>query len=198
MITNTIKCCFCFIEKAVWFINYPHPTQLWRFDYVNSRQTQIEHIADEKFIRENYRSVVNQSNGDVLVKNRMIFCCVKCFDFQLLHLSSNDNMMNIFDNVNCRHVTSDPFAYGDSFTADVFSGNVQFVVENYFLSREEREFLFKTGGSSTDNFVRCPLHKSCFTSLQKCRYRFFCSACKKICDEFFEKDLYVFSRSYKN
>ena len=102
-------------------------------------------------------------------------------------------MMTIFDNINCRFVTCDTFTYGDSFDDDIFTGNSQFVVENWFLSREARELLFLSSGSNTDNFIRRPLHKSCFTTLQKNRYRFFCTTCKKIYNEFFESDLHVFS-----
>ena len=195
MIKNIIKCCSCFVDKAVWFVNYQHPTQLWRFDYVNCNRTQINDIIDDKFISESHRKVTKLEEGKTLTTNTMIVCCVRCFDFQLLHLSSNENMMTIFDNANCRHVTYDRFTYGDSYSGNFFMGNAQFVVQNYFLPREAREFLFKHGGSSTNNFVRCPQHKSCFTSLQKCRYRFFCSSCKRIFDNHFEKDLYVFSSS---
>ena len=141
MIKNIIKCCSCFLDKAVWFVNYPIPTQLWRFDYVNRKQTQISDIIDDKFIRENHRTVTNLEEGKVLITNTMTVCCVRCFDFQLLHLSSNENMMTIFDNVNCRHVTYDSFTYGDSYNDDIFMGNAQFVVENYFLPCEARVFI---------------------------------------------------------
>ena len=191
MIKNVIKTCSCFVDKAVWFVNYSRPVQTWCFDPVKV-QTRIEDIIEDKLIKENRRRV-SFINGKSLVKNTIVVSCVKCFEFQLLRLSSNANMNFIFDNIKCRFVTIDSFTYSDDFNDDIFTGNSQFVVENWFLSREARELLFLNAGSNTDNFIRQPLHKSCFTSLQKNHYRFFCTTCKKICNEFFESDLHVFS-----
>ena len=189
MIKNVIKTCCCFVDKAVWFVNQIQSVPLWHFDHVK-RQTRIEDILEEKFIKE-IRTVRTYIDGKILVKNTIIVSCVKCFEFQLFELSSRTN--SIFDAINCRLVTTDCFSYSDDFTNDIFTGNSQFVVENYFLSREQRELLFLNAGSNTDNFIRQPLHKSCFTSLQKNRYRFFCTTCKKVYNEFFERRLHVFS-----
>ena len=189
MIKNVIKTCCCFVDKAVWFVNQIQSVPLWHFDHVK-RQTRIEDILEEKFIKE-IRTVRTYIDGKIFVKNTIIVSCVKCFEFQLFELSSRAN--SIFDAINCRFVTTDCFSYSDSFTNDIFTGNSQFVVENYFLSREQRELLFLNAGSNTDNFIRQPLHKSCFTSLQKNRYRFFCTTCKKVYNEFFERRLHVFS-----
>ena len=189
MIKNVIKTCCCFVDKAVWFVNQIQSVPLWHFDHVK-RQTRIEDILEEKFIKE-IRTVRTYIDGKILVKNAIIVSCVKCFEFQLLEMSSRPNP--IFDAINCRFVISDSFSYSDVFTNDIFTGNSQFVVENYFLSREQRELLFLNAGSNTDNFIRQPLHKSCFTSLQKNRYRFFCTTCKKVYNEFFERRLHVFS-----
>ena len=189
MIKNVIKTCCCFVDKAVWFVNQIQSVPLWHFDHVK-RQTRIEDILEEKFIKE-IRTVRTYIDGKILVKNAIIVSCVKCFEFQLLEMSSRQNP--IFDAINCRLVISDSFSYSDVFTNDIFTGNSQFVVENYFLSREQRELLFLNAGSNTDNFIRQPLHKSCFTSLQKNRYRFFCTTCKKVYNEFFERRLHVFS-----
>ena len=191
MIKNVIKTCCCFVDKAVWFVNQIQSVPLWHFDHVK-RQTRIEDILEEKFIKE-IRTVRTYIDGKILVKNTIIVSCVKCFEFQLLEMSSRPNP--IFDAINCRFVISDSFSYSDVFTNDIFTGNSQFVVENYFLSREQRELLFLNAGSNTDNFIRQPLHKSCFTSLQKNRYRFFCTTCKKVYNEFFESRLHVFSSS---
>ena len=43
-------------------------------------------------------------------------------------------------------------------------------------------------------FLKRPMYKSCFTSLRKKRYQYFCKSCKKIYNDFFEKKLHVFSR----
>ena len=65
-------------------------------------------------------------------------------------------------------MTSDCFSFGDGYDDDIYVGNSQFVVENYFFNREVREMLFKTYVEAESFAVR-PLHKSCFTSLQKKR-----------------------------
>ena len=189
MIKNVIKTCCCFVDKAVWFVNQLQSVPLWHFDHVK-RQSRIEDILEEKFIKE-IRTVRTYIDGKILVKNTIIVSCVKCFEFQLLELPSRAN--SIFDAINCRFVTTDCFSYSDDFTNDIFTGNSQFVVENYSLLHEQRELLFLNAGSNTDNFIRRPLHKSCFTSLQKNRYRFFCTTCKKVYNEFFERRLHVFS-----
>ena len=96
--------------------------------------------------------------------------------------------------MNCRFVTSDCFTYDDDYSSDIFTGNSQFVRENYFYSREQREIIFR------DDDVRLSkqaLHKSCFISLQKKRYRFFCTTCKRAYNEFFENKLHVFSSVLK-
>ena len=192
MIKNVIKTCCCFVDKAVWFVNQFKSAPLWQFDHVK-RQTRFADILEEKFIKE-IRTVRTYMDGQILVKNTIIVSCVKCFEFQLFHLSFNTN--SIFDNINCRFVTTDRFTYSDDFDNDIFTGNSQFVVENYFLSREQRELLFLNAGSNTENFSGRPLHKSCFTSLQKNRYRFFCTTCKKVYNEFFERRLHVFSSTH--
>ena len=188
MIKNVIKTCCCFVDKAVWFVNQFQPIPLWHFDLVK-RQTRIEDIIEEKFIKE-IHTTRTYVDGQILAKNTIIVSCIKCFEFQLFQLSFTTN--SIFDTINCRFVTTDCFSYSDDFTNDIFTGNSQLVVENYFLSREQRE-LFLNAGSNTDSFGRRPLHKSCFTSLQKNHYRFFCTTCKKVYNKFFESRLHVFS-----
>ena len=150
MIKNIIKCCSCFLDKAIWFVNSPYQSQIWRFDYVSRNRTQINDIIDDKFICKSRSKLKKLDNGEILTTNTMIVCCTKCFDFQLMHLSSEKDMMKIFDEVKCRHVSYDRLTYGDSYSDNVFIGNSQFVVQNYFLPRKARDFLFKNGGSSTE------------------------------------------------
>ena len=187
---NVVKTCSCYVDRAVWFVNQFHqPLSVWQFYH-----SRLEDIAENKFIKE-VRTNRYYLDGENVVKNTIIISCDKCFEFQLFRLSSEPNMISIFDNINCRFVTCDYFTYSDSFINDIFTGNSQFVVENHFLPREVKERLFQRQSSSTENFIRQPKHKSCFTSLQRCHYRFFCTTCKKIYFEFFESDLYVFSSS---
>ena len=121
--------------KQFWSVNQDQSFPLWEFDHVK-RQAQNE---EEKFIKE-IHTVRTYIDGQILVKNTIIVSCVKCFEFQLLELSSRVN--SIFDAINCRFVTTDCFSYSDDFTSDIFTGNSQFVVENYFLSRERESCYF--------------------------------------------------------
>ena len=171
------------------FVNQFLPLSAWQFYH-----SRLEDIIYNKFIKD-VRTNRLYVDGEIVVKNTIIISCDKCFEFQLFRLSSDANMSFIFDNINCRFVTSDCFSYSDDFNNDIFTGNSQFVVENFFYPREVREQLFRREGTTTENFSRQPKHKSCFTSLQRCHYRFFCTSCKKIYNEFFESDLYVFSSS---
>ena len=188
---NIIKTCSCFIEKAVWFVNLPEKQgrRIQLFDHVRE-QTSLQDIIERKFIKQ----VRTKRVCPGILQNTIIVSCVDCFYFQLLLLSVNDR--TIFDTINCRFVTTSPTAFGDSFDDEIYVGNSQFVVENYFFNREVREMLFGTYVEAV-NFERRPLHKSCFTSLQKKRYRFFCTTCKKIYNEFFESRLHVFTSSSK-
>ena len=68
------------------------------------------------------------------------------------------------------------FTFSDDFNSDIFTGNSQFVVENYFYSQEQKELLF---ADEEIDLKRRPLHKSCFVCLQKKRYQFFCTKCKR-------------------
>ena len=188
---NIIKTCSCFIDKAVWFVNLPEKQarRIQLFDHVRE-QTSLQDIIEKKFIKDVRRKRIAPG----VLQNTIVVSCVECFYFQLLLLSIDDR--SIFDKIDCRFVTSDFSSFGDGFDDDIYVGNSQFVVENYFFNREVREMLFATYVEA-DNFSTRPLHKSCFTSLQKKRYRFFCSTCKKIYNDFFESRLHVFTSSSK-
>ena len=187
---NIIKTCSCFIDKSVWFVNLPE-NQAHRvvlFDHVRE-QTLVKDVLDNKFIKE-----VRSKRTAGVLQNTIVVSCVDCFYFQVLQLSFEDK--TIFDTINCRFVTSDCFSFGDGYDDDIYVGNSQFVVENYFFSREMKKMLFGKYVEA-ENFDVRPLHKSCFTSLQKKRYQFFCTTCKKIYNDFFESRLHVLSSSSK-
>ena len=80
----------------------------------------------------------------------------------------------MLDTLNCRFVTSDAFSYDDGYSSDIFTGNLQFDHKIYFLSRKQRESLFR---DADVKLAKCPLHKSCFICLEKKRYKFFCTTC---------------------
>ena len=189
---TVIKTCSCFVDKAVWFVNLSQKRIVnpWRFDCVRSEKRLLD-IIENKFIKE-VRSTKNLVDEKICLKDTIVISCVDCFEFQLFLLSSEENCM--LDTLNCRFVTSDFCTYGDDYSDEIFIGNSQFVHENYFYSREQREFLFRNGGVKLS---KQPLHKSCFISLQKKRYRFFCTTCKRAYNEFFESKLHVFSSVLK-
>lgn len=81
--------------------------------------------------------------------------------------------------------------FGDTFNDDIFVGDHQFVVLKYFQPREQ---LLAMTEREKIVFLKRPMYKSCFTSLRKKRYKYFCTSCKKIYNNFFEKKLHVFSR----
>ena len=194
MIKNVIKTCCCFIDKAIWFVNLSQVVQPWRFDHVRA-QTQLQDIMENKFIKKVHTKRILTAGDSVIVMNTIVVSCVDCFKFQLFLLSFEEK--SIFDTIDCRFVTRDSSSFDDYYESDIFTGNSQFVVENYFFSRKQREMLFMDDSSNTENFSRQPLHKSCFTSFQKKHYQFFCTSCKKIYNEFFESKLHVFSSSKK-
>ena len=188
---NIIKTCSCFIDKALWFLNLPEKKacRAWLFDHIRN-QTTLQDMVENKFIKE-----VRTKRTGVVIENTIVISCVDCFDFQVFMLSFEEK--SIFDAIDCRFVVRSLSTFDDYYCSDYFVGNSQFVVENYFFSREQREMIFKIHASRSDIFSRQPLHKSCFTSLQKKRYRFFCTTCKKIYNDFFESRLHVFSSSSK-
>ena len=189
---TVIKTCSCFVDKAIWFVNLSQKRVVnpWRFDCVRSENRLLD-IIENKFIKE-VRSTKNLVDEKICLKDTIVISCVDCFEFQLFLLSSEENCM--LDTLNCRFVTSDFCTYGDDYSDEIFIGNSQFVHENYFYSREQREFLFRNGGVKLS---KQPLHKLCFISLQKKRYRFFCTTCKRAYNEFFESKLHVFSSVLK-
>ena len=76
--------------------------------------------------------------------------------------------------------------FSDDFDSDFFVGNAQFVVGRYFLAE-------KCDGKT--EFRKRPLHKSCFTSLKKLRYKYLGKNCKKNYNKFIRKDLHILFRT---
>ena len=112
-----------------------------------------------------------------------------CFRFQIS--ISSDEDFSCLSNVDCRFVKKDLNVFDDTFNDDFFVDDHQFVVARYFQPREQLLAMTK---HEKIVFMKRPLHKSSFTSLRKKRYKYFCTSCKKIYNDFFEKKLHVFSR----
>ena len=88
-------------------------------------------------------------------------------------------------NVKCRFVTAGLNVFGDRYDDEILVGKVGNCHE------------WKSTESEEISFDKRPLHKSCFTSLKKLRYKHFCTSCKNIFEEYFVENLYVFSRVSK-
>ena len=129
----------------------------------------------------------DKNNVCTILHDRITLCCVKCYQFQLFYLSSLES--KVLDNVECRMTVFDTFTYGDEFDDYIYIGNSQFDEENRLLSPNERKSLYDRVKSNYDNFSRMPEKKSCFTSLEKCFYKYFCITCKNVYKDFFTKNL---------
>ena len=196
MIKIVIETCSCFIDRAVWFINSPQIDSFnpYHFDLTinSSYKDRVEEFLKNEFIKEVCTTKTRLNDYEVLLKITIVKSCADCFKFQVSLSILEEN--SLLDSLNCRFVTSDMFTFSDDFNSDIFTGNSQFVVENYFYSQEQKELLF---ADEEIDLKRRPLHKSCFVCLQKKRYQFFCTTCKRAYNDFFEKKLHVFSRIYE-
>ena len=179
---TTIKVCFCFLDSAVWFINSSSLLPYW---FLNSKVKNEDGTTndDEHFILE-----WQISNDNSIFKQTIVCSWMDCFRFQV-SISSDENFPCL-TNVNCRFVKKDLSVFDDIFNDDIFVGDHQFVVSRYFQPREQ---LLAMTEREKIVFLKRPLHKSCFTSLRK-KHKYFCTSCKKIYNDFFEKKLHVFSR----
>ena len=175
--------CSCFLDRTVWFIDSSSLLPCW---FLNSKVKNEDDTTsdDEHFILER-----QTSNDNFIFKQTIVCSYMDCFRFQVL-ISSDENF-SCLSNVNCRFVKKDLNVFDDNFNDDIFVGDHQFVVARYFQPREQLDAMIER---EKIVFSKRPLHKSCFTSLRKKRYKYFCTSCKKIYNDFFEKKLHVFSR----
>ena len=180
---TTIKVCFCFLDRAVWFVNSSSLLPYW---LLNSKVKNEDDTTndDEHFILE--RRI---SNDNSIFKQTIVCSCMDCFRFQV-SISSDENL-SCLTNVNCQFIKKDLSVFDDTFNDDIFVGDHQFVVSIFFQPKEQLDAMTEC---EKIVFLKRPLHKSCFTSLRKKRYKYFCTSCKKIYNNFFEKKLHAFSR----
>ena len=164
-----VKTCSCFLEKAVWFVNFLKRYHHWVF------LCGVKNVSKKIFASDEWNDFKTVKN--LLVFNKiMISCCLDCVKFEAVQ---NSKIMQCLDNVKCRFVAPDPNAFGESYDDEIFVGNCH---------------KWKSAESEEISFNKRPLHKSCFTSLKKLRYEHFCTSCKKFFEEHFVENLYVFSR----
>ena len=164
--------CFCFLDRAVWFINNSRLLPYWVLSSKVKKEDDTTN-DDEHFILES-----RISNDNSIFKQTIVCSCIDCFRFQV-SISSDENF-SCLSNVDCQFIKKDLNVFDDTFNDDIFVGDHQFVVSRYFreqlLAMTEREKIV---------FIRRPSHKPCFTSLGKKRYKYFCTSCKKIYNGFF-------------
>ena len=147
-----IKTCSCFLEKAVWFVNSPMCYPYWVF------LSGVKDVSKKIFVSDEWNEF--KTIKDSLIFNKiMIWCCLDCVRFETVQ---NSKIAQCLDNVNCRFVTTDANAFGESYDVEIFVGN---------------HHKWKSAESEEISFNKRPLHKSCFTSLKKLRYEHFCTSC---------------------
>ena len=159
---TTIKMCFCFLDRAVWFINNSRLLPYW---VLNSKLKNKDDTTndDEHFILER-----RTTNDNFIFKQTIVCSCMDCFRFQV-SISSDENF-SCLSNIDCRFVKKDLNVFDDTFNDDIFVGNHQFVVSRYFQPREQ---LLAMSELEKIGFLRRLSHKSFFTSLRKKRYKYF-------------------------
>lgn len=175
MEVKRVFCCSCFIDQAQYFVD--RLKFMWEFDPFLFKDFKI---CGNVFIYErmfNYKFV----DDDVYYVTTLIVCCLDCFNFLVYDLSSVEE--TIFDKIDCDFVIEEAFCY-DSY---IYSGNDRFHFESSnsnVKSTKERveEFFFKS-----------PKKKSCYTSLAKTYYKYFCYTCKDLFMEVFLKKLHLIS-----
>ena len=159
--------CSCFIDQSFWFVNSMYHS--WKFD---SFACVDSSVSNNLFIYEKEFTFVSDSDGNsVQYINEIIVCCLECFEFLLTYFSTKEEIVDVFNKIDCLYVIEEPFCYN----SEIYIGNDQFersnenhgqIQELYNETKKKLKKYFKT--------------KSCFTSIEKYSYECFCSSCKRI------------------
>ena len=171
-----VYCCSCFIDSAAWFTDNML-LHTWEFDFVvPDKDSKID---DKVFVYEKSFQIDYIDTIEYL--NKIIVCCVECFEFMLHFESAKYDFL--FDEINCNYVYEDMFC----FNSQIFARNdrFQFDVRQPNDSSSTKDILKKY-------FVNVPEVKSCFTSLQRYYYKYFCFQCRDFFKKVFLKNLYKF------
>ena len=131
------------------------------------------------------RTLVQSVDGAIVFKEMIVTSCVNCWKFQVT--LPVEPIISELNKLNCGFVSNDMNFFSDDFDSDFFVGNAQFVVGRCFLAE-------KCDGKT--EFRKRPLHKSCFTSLKKLRYKYLGKNCKKNYNKFIGKDLHILFRTH--
>ena len=111
----------------------------------------VKDVSKKIFVSDEWNEF--KTIKDSLIFNKiMIWCCLDCVRFEAVQ---NSKIAQCLDNVNCRFVTTDANAFGESYDVEIFVGN---------------HHKWKSAESEEISFNKRPLHKLCFTSLKKLCY----------------------------
>ena len=180
---KNVFCCSCFIDQSVWFIdNSYHSWQFDSFVYKNGLISDKVFVYDKTF-------VINSNDDNIEYFTTIIVCCLECFEFILRFLSGKEEIICLFNEIDCRYVHEEAFC----FNSTIYIGNDRFQFDatepNDCDCRSTREKLEKY-------FVKFPETKSCFASLEKYYYKYFCYSCKKFFKRVFLKNLHFFTNEF--
>ena len=172
--------CSCFIDQSFWFANSMFHS--WKFDSFVCHDSDGL-VSDDVFIYEKKLTFVDDCSSAQYVIE-IIVCCLECFEFLLTYSSTEKEIIDVFNKIDCLYVIEEPFCYN----SEIYIGNDQFV----FNRNEQHNH---TSYNSTKKkmekyFKKHPDTKSCFTSIDKYSYQYFCSSCKKIFKTLFLEKLF--------
>ena len=171
-----VYCCSCFIDNAVWFTENMS-LHTWELNLtILDKDGQCN---DNVFVYETSYQIDYNDSTEYL--NNIIFCCVECFEFILRIESGKDNFQ--FDDIDCNYVYEDTFCF--DFQTYYGNDHFQFDVTQPVDIRCTNDILRKY-------FTNAPEVKSCFTSLQKYYYNYFCFQCRDFFKKVFLRNLYKF------
>ena len=100
---------------------------------------------------------------------------MECFEFLLTYFSTKEEIVDVFNKIDCLYVIEEPFCYN----SEIYIGNDQFERSNE-NHVQFRELYNETKKKLKKYFKTQPETKSCFTSIEKYSYECFCSSCKRI------------------
>ena len=161
--------CSCFIDQSVWFVN--SMSCLQRFDafvYANDL------VSGDVFIYEKKSTTTT---------SEIIVCCLECFEFLLTCFSIEEEFIDLLNKIDCLYVVEEPFCYNSL----IYIGNDIFNRYNEYNPKSTKEILEKY-------FKKHPHEKSCFTSIGKYSYEYFCFSCKEIFKTLFLQKLFYFEK----
>ena len=90
---TTIKVCFFFLDRTVWFIDSSSLLPYWFLNNKGKNEDDTTN-GDEHFILER-----RTSNDNFIFKQTIVCSCMDCFRFQV-SISSDENC-SCLSNVNC-------------------------------------------------------------------------------------------------